>query len=106
MKTEPSLNFRFSRRWLIEISQLPNVYRQMKVALCDLLFQFKIFHQDVKTENVLYNACTKWIKLCDFGLACFCEDPGERITAVDIVHSGTNNMFSPERVADGFCIPR
>ncbi len=77
----------------------------MKVALHDLLFQFKILHQDVKTENVLYNACTKRIKLCDFSLACFCEDPGERIMAVDIVFSGTDNMFSPER-GNGFCIPR
>ncbi len=73
---------------MVEILHLPDVYRQMKVALSDLLFQFKIFHQDVKTENVLYNARTKWVKLCDFRIACFCEDPGERITAVESVHSG------------------
>ncbi len=79
----------------------------MKVALCDLLSRFKIFHQDVKTKNVLYNAHMKQVKLCDFSIACFCEDPGERIMAPYIIHSGTDIMFRPERVKkNGFCVPR
>ncbi len=103
------LNFRFfPRHWLVETPDLPDVYRQMKVTLSDLLFWFKIFHQDVKTENVLYNTRTKRVKLCNFGIACFCEDPSEQIMAVEIIHSGSDDMFSPERIADqlGFCIPR
>ncbi len=94
------------RSWEIRICDLPRLYDQMKLALETLLCRFQVFHLDIKLENLLYNARSRLVKICDFGIAMDCDDPDKPVKGSRVSRCGTEDVFSPERYRMRYAIPR
>ncbi len=78
----------------------------MKLALETLLCQFKVFHLDIKLENLLYNVRSRLVKICDFGIALDCDDPDKLVKGARVSRCGTDEVFSPEWYWMGYAILR
>ncbi|MCP4601201.1 MAG: hypothetical protein GY847_11870 [Proteobacteria bacterium] len=78
----------------------------MKLALETLLCQFKVFHLDIKLENLLYNAQSHLVKICDFRIALDCDNPDIPVKGARVSQCGTDKVFSPEWYRMGYVIPR
>ncbi len=76
---------------------MPPIFYQLQKGLEALLYEYGIFHLDVKMDNCLFNPVTKLVKICDFGLTVML---GEK-SPEEIIHSlkvnwGSAPYFSPE----------
>lgn len=77
-----------SQRYLSSVTTLKiEVYpfRQM-VSAVEHAHKKKIFHRDIKLENVLIDLHGD-LRLCDFGLSAMCDDPDKMLkTTVGTLH--------------------
>ncbi len=80
------------------MKEVPSIYYQLQKGLQSLLYDYGIFHLDIKMANCLYNPVTKSVKICDFGLTMMLGGKSpEEIVCSPKMNWGTAPYFSPER---------